>query len=127
MYQKRSIDLNMFYGAHKNTFLKAKELRKNLTPGEKALWDCLKNVKAELRFKRQHPINNFIADFYCHKAKLVIEVDGEIHNHQQEYDLSRTAEMEKFGIRVLRFSNTEVLNDIDGVIEIIKTTLDEVS
>jgi very-short-patch-repair endonuclease len=127
MYQRRSVDLNMFYGAHKSTFLKAIELRKNLTMTEKELWARLKNVKSGFRFKRQHPINIFIADFYCHKAKLVIEVDGEIHNYQQEYDFGRTAEMEKFGIRVLRFTNTEVLNNIEEVIEIIKTTLDEVS
>ena len=127
MYHGRTVDLNMFYGAGKNTFLKAKELRKNMTQSEKKLWDRLKNVKKGFRFRRQHPISKFIADFYCHKVKLVIEVDGEIHNKQQEYDLGRTAEMEKFGINVLRFSNVEVENNIEEVIEIIKAALDEAS
>ncbi|MEI6901326.1 MAG: endonuclease domain-containing protein [Bacteroidota bacterium] len=69
-----------------------------------------------MRFKAQHPIDIFIVDFYCHKFSLVIEVDGEIHLAQKEYDEGRTAELERLGLTVLRFTNDEVLNDIENVI-----------
>ena len=70
-----------------------------------------------LRFKAQHPIDIFIADFYCHALKLVIEIDGEIHhsNDQKEYDINREAELERFGIKVIRFTNMEVEQDIEKV------------
>ena len=68
-----------------------------------------------LRFRRQHPIDIFIVDFYCHAARLVVEIDGEIHNQQEEYDNGRSAEMEKFGIRVIRLTNKEVEENIEAV------------
>ena len=71
-------------------------------------------------FRRQHPIDKFIADFYCHKAKLVIEVDGDIHEYQKEYDIGRTDEMKQFGLKVIRFTNEDVEYDIESVIERIK-------
>jgi very-short-patch-repair endonuclease len=81
MKGKRVIERNMFYRARKSIFLKAVELRNNPTKAEIILWEQLKNKDLfGVRFKRQHPIDIFIADFYCHKYKLVIEVDGEIHN-----------------------------------------------
>ena len=92
-----------------------------MTPVEKRLWFKLRNRKvANCKFRRQHPIDIFIADFYCHEKKLVVEIDGEIHNSQKEYDLGRTAEMENYGIKVLRFTNNEVENDISKVIEKIR-------
>jgi very-short-patch-repair endonuclease len=76
----RKTDKEMYYGATPETFEKAKVLRDTLTKAEKLLWNNLKGKKLMgFRFRRQHPIDIFIADFYCHELKLVIEVDGEIH------------------------------------------------
>lgn len=76
-----------------------------------------------MRFRRQHPIDIFIADFYCHTARLVIELDGEIHKKQIEYDNGRTAEIEHFDIKVLRFKNSEVENNIEKVVKHIEKTI----
>jgi very-short-patch-repair endonuclease len=113
----------MFYGAEKKTFGKAFMLRKNETVAEKLLWQRLrKNQICGLRFKRQHPIAYYVADFYCHKTRLVIELDGGYHKHdvQKLYDKIRTQVMEEFGLRVLRFSDTEIFEDIDTVLEAIQ-------
>jgi very-short-patch-repair endonuclease len=123
---KRVIERNMFYGAKKSIFLKAVELRKNLTPAEKVLWEKLCNKKIlNVRFKCQHPIDIFIADFYCHKLRMVVEVDGEIHENPErmEYDLARAFELNKYGIKIIRFSNKEVIENIENVIERIKTEI----
>ena len=79
-----------------------------------------------MRFRRQHPIGIYIADFYCHAAKLVIEVDGKVHLQKIEYDRERTAVLNGFGIDVIRFSNEEVLGDIDGVVERIRRRVVEI-
>ncbi len=81
----------MFYGATPLIFERANQLRKNQTESEKFLWEILKNKQMlGLRFKRQHPIDKFIADFYCHSLKLVIEVDGKIHFNPEKIEkLSR--------------------------------------
>jgi len=113
----------MFYGAKRKIFERAKELRKNMTVAEKQLWNRLNSKQLGVRFKRQHPIDIFIADFYCHQYKLVVEVDGEYHNEQIEYDEGRTAELERFGITVIRFTNDDVMEDIDRVVEEIKKCL----
>ena len=117
----KELEKSMYYGANPETLSAAKILRKNMTSCEKLLWERL-NLKQiyGLRFRRQHPIEFFIADFYCHEARLVIEIDGEIHNHQKEYDDGRSAEMEKYFIKVIRFTNSEVENKIDYVINIIE-------
>jgi len=72
-----------------------------------------------VRFKRQHPILYFIADFYCHKAKLIIEVDGGYHNlpEQYMYDMNRDEELDEFGLKVIRFTNEQVFNDIENVLK----------
>lgn len=87
------------------------------------MWRKLNNNQLGVRFKAQHPIDIFIADFYCHKYKLVIEVDGEIHHKQKDYDEGRTAEMERFDIKVIRFTNDEIYNNIENVLEKIKELL----
>jgi very-short-patch-repair endonuclease len=123
MKGKVVIERNMFYGAKRRTFLKAYELRKNETDTEKKLWEYLNDRKIfKYRFKRQHPIDIFIVDFYCHRLKLAIEVDGEIHQkpEKQTYDEGRSFDIEKFGIQILRFSNEEIIEEIDNVIEKIK-------
>ena len=111
---------DMFYGAKRTIFQNACELRKEMTPAEKVLWNRLNKSQLGVRFKAQHPIDIFIADFYCHKHKLVVEVDGEIHLSQKEQDENRTAELERFGLTIIRFKNEEVINDIERVIDEIK-------
>jgi very-short-patch-repair endonuclease len=117
-------NISMFYGAKPKIFEKANELRLKMTEPEVKLWFYLKKNKIMgFRFKAQHPIERFIADFYCHKLKLVIEIDGGIHKLPDniEYDIGRTIELEKYRIKVIRFSNLQILNDINKVVqEIIK-------
>jgi very-short-patch-repair endonuclease len=114
------LDKLMYYGASPSIFEKASLLRKNMTPTEQLLWERIKGKKiCGVRFRRQHPIDIFIVDFYCHAALLVIELDGKIHLQQKEYDEGRTAEIEKFDIEVIRFTNQEVETDIESVIKLI--------
>jgi very-short-patch-repair endonuclease len=113
------IERNMFYGASRNTFNKAHELRRIMTDAEKSLWKELKNRKIfKSRFRRQHPVDIFIVDFYCHEFKLAIEIDGEIHLNQEvaEYDDGRTHDLEKLGIRILRFTNQQVFTDMNTIL-----------
>lgn len=109
----------MFYGANSITIRTAAILRKNMTLSEILLWKKLRDRKIfNTKFRKQHPIGMFIVDFYCHEYKLVIEVDGEVHNDKEsgEYDLGRSAELNKFGIKVIRFTNDDVIYNIDSVI-----------
>ena len=95
----------------------ARDLRTNLTPAEDYLWRALKSKQLNgLRFRSQHPVGNFILDFYCASCKLVVEVDGSIHDDRQDYDLERTKVLETYGYFVLRFTNDEVLGNIDIVL-----------
>ncbi|HHP7230494.1 MAG TPA: endonuclease domain-containing protein [Xenococcaceae cyanobacterium] len=99
----------------------ARKLRKNLTSAEALLWSALRNKQLEgLRFRCQHPVGNFILDFYCPSCKLVVEVDGKIHADQTEYDAARTAKLAEYGYRVLRFSNEQVMSDLPNVLAEIK-------
>ena len=102
----------------------AKQLRKNMTKEERHLWyDFQKSY--EPRFLRQKIIGNYIADFYCAKAKLVIEADGSQHyeNNEMMKDISRTSEIEKFGLFVLRIPNNEIMKNFEGVCEYIDMTV----
>jgi very-short-patch-repair endonuclease len=111
------IEKSMYYGAKPETFEAARILRENMTFHEKLLWNRLKLKQiCGVKFRRQHPIDFFIADFYCHEAKLVVEIDGEIHDIKKDYDVGRSAEMEKYFIKVIRFTNSEVENNIEMVI-----------
>jgi very-short-patch-repair endonuclease len=117
---------NMFYGADSKTIRAAAMLRKNMTLAELILWKKLKDREVfHAKFRRQHPIDIFIVDFYCHECKLVIEVDGEIHYDKEtiEYDLGRTAELNKHGLKVIRFTNEQVISNIDLVIIQIQSVL----
>ena len=99
-----------FYADQTTTEL-AKKLRRKMTPYEKVLWKCLRTKKiAKFKFRRQHPLKFYIADFYCHEARLVIEVDGPIHDRrdQRVHDQQRSGVIEDFGIMVLRFSNDQI-------------------
>jgi len=107
-------DFHLPYNRH--LVEKAKELRKNMTPAEKRLWyGYLKTFK--FRVLRQRPIDNFIVDFFCAQLKLVIEVDGESYftDEGRDYDWERTQILEGYGLKVLRFTNDEVLQDWEGV------------
>ena len=108
------IDAEFFYGATPEIFLRASHLRHNMTCAEKLLWNSLRIRKAGFTFRRQHPINLFIADFYCHKAKLVIEIDGSVHEIEcvKIRDEGRKDEFEKYGIMTIRFTNEEVINNL---------------
>ena len=114
----------MYFRANRVTLETARLLRKNMTDSEKLLWEQLKGKQVMgLRFRRQHPIDIFIADFYCHDARLVIEIDGEIHKVKVEYDDGREAEIERYNIKILRFSNDEIMSNIDEVINRIKVVI----
>ncbi len=118
---------SMFYGATQPIFKRAEELRKNQTEDERLLWLYLKSNQLEVRFKRQHPVWMYIADFYCHELKLVIELDGSIHGVKEvaEHDKLREEDILSFGIKVIRFTNKEVRTNIDNVIERIKSVVNE--
>ena len=101
---------------NKKNIVLAKNLRKNATPQENHLWyDFLS--KYEIRFQRQKAIDDFIADFYCHKAKLVIEIDGSQHFSSKgiEEDEFRTRILEGYDLKVIRFTNRQVNNNFVGV------------
>jgi very-short-patch-repair endonuclease len=95
----------------------AQQLRRQPTPAEARLWSALSRRQlAGLKFRRQHPVGRFIVDFYCPSHQLVIEVDGAIHTQQVAYDEARTEQLRSFGYRVLRFTNQEVLSDLQTVL-----------
>jgi very-short-patch-repair endonuclease len=100
----------------------ARTLRRNSTDAEQKLWRALREFKAA-RFRRQHPIGQYIADFACPARKLVIELDGGQHAAQADQDELRTTDLAKRGYRVIRFWNNDVLSNIDGVIETILAEL----
>jgi len=119
----------MFNEAGYMMFGLAKNLRKNMTDAEMILWGHLKKGIDGLKFRRQHPLGVYIADLYCHKIKLVIEVDGNVHNitEVKEYDMSRETELKNYGYTVIRFTNDEVMKDVDSVLAEIKSTVEKLN
>lgn len=109
---------NMHYGASPKLFDLAGELRAKMTTAELILWNIIKVNEWHLKFRRQHPISNYIADFYCHQIKLVIELDGGYHENKEVkiYDAAREKEIKKLGINIIRFKNDEVLNHLENVL-----------
>jgi very-short-patch-repair endonuclease len=96
---------------------RSKELRREMTPAERILWQQLRrNQLNGLHFRRQQIIDGFIADFYCHAAGLVIELDGGIHQQQADYDAERDRVLTARGLHVMRFKNEEVLRDLQSVL-----------
>ena len=121
-------DYEFYFGATPETKSRAAELRKNMTDQEKYLWRYLRNRKMKgLKFRRQHPVDIYILDFYCHECRLAIEVDGEIHStpDQKEWDENRTHELNEFGIYVLRFTNNYVWNNMKDVLTKIEQKIDQ--
>jgi len=108
------------------TIEKAKRLRQRLTASEKKLWSYLRNRRlGGLKFRRQHPIDRYIVDFICIEKKLVIELDGGIHNtlQQREYDQQRTETLQTYDLTVIRFKNEAVINNIHKVLEEIRKSI----
>ncbi len=114
---------------NKSFISRSKKLRRDSTLGEKLLWKYLKNKQIlNIRFRRQHPLLNYIADFYSIELKLVIEIDGLSHvDNKQAYDSNRQKELENIGCKVLRFSEYEVTEKLDEVLEKIHGKIKELT
>ena len=93
-----------------------------MTAEERILWGRVRRNGTDFHFRRQQVIRGFVADFYCHAAALVVEIDGAVHADQAEYDADRTAAFNELGIVVLRFWNSEVTGNLEGVLERIVET-----
>jgi len=102
----------------------ARALRKQATRAEHILWAQLRGSRIEgAKFRRQVPFDRYIVDFYCHAAKLVIEIDGRQHQWFADYDAGRTEVLERLGVRIVRFTNDEVCDDLDAVLTRIRAEL----
>ena len=108
----------MFEGASFLLFEKAKKLRKNLTGAEEVLWMYLRKGIGGNKFRRQHPIGIYIVDFFCYKLRLIVEVDGSIHNNSdtKSNDIVRQSDLEKLGYTVIRFNNADIYQHVDIVL-----------
>ncbi len=99
---------------------KARYLRREETRAEKMLWEALRNRKLGIKFRRQHPLEKFVLDFYAPKIKLAIELDGSPHKENFEYDSSRTEYLKSQDIKVLRFWNNEIEKNLGEVLDKIR-------
>jgi len=113
----------MHDGATPKVFRNAANLRVNMTESEQILWNYLKTKPLGFKFRRQHPISGYILDFYCHKLRVSIEIDGGYHlqKEQKEKDLERTDYLKSLGVSEIRFTNEQVLNQYETVIKNINT------
>jgi very-short-patch-repair endonuclease len=102
-------------------------LRQNATEAEKRLWRALQELPTERRFRRQHPIGRRIVDFACPGCKLVIELDGGQHATQHTADQARTMELSRYGYRIVRFWNNDVIDNLTGVVQTILQELESTS
>jgi very-short-patch-repair endonuclease/dTDP-glucose pyrophosphorylase len=121
----KSGNIDMHYGASKLIFQRAEELRKFPTYEEEIVWGYLSGNKLGVKFRRQHPVFLYVADFYCHSLKLVIEIDGGIHNKTDVKinDAIRQTEIESFGIKVIRFTNEQVIKTPEIILQSISDTI----
>ncbi|MGZ0016364.1 endonuclease domain-containing protein [Yeosuana sp. AK3] len=115
----------MHDGATPKVFRNAAKLRENMTEAEIKLWDYLKTKPLGFKFRRQHPIAGYVLDFYCHKLKFSIEVDGGYHlnKEQKDKDVERTAYLNSIGIFEYRFTNEDIINQFEKSIEFINSKL----
>jgi very-short-patch-repair endonuclease len=126
MVKLRAGDYPIYFGAGPELLRIEGDLRKSMTPAEKVLWERLRNRQViGYRFRRQHPLKDFIVDFFCYDAMLVIEVDGAVHDEpsQKERDEQRTIILKRLGIKEIRFTNDEVINRTDQVVKKIEAEL----
>jgi len=121
------MERKMFFEASPDIFKYAHWLRRHMTESELILWKRLRNNNLGVRFKAQHPMLYYIADFYCYALKLVIEIDGPIHKFKYAEDKIRTQNIEGAGNIVIRFTNEEVLENIEKVITDIRNKIAEIS
>ena len=118
----------MFEGTSHLLFEKAKQLRNKMTDAEEIVWIHLRKGINGFKFHRQHPIGNYIADFFCFKAKLGIEIDGSVHNSHEikENDIIKQKDLENLGYTVIRFTNIEVHKQVDTVLNKISELLNQI-
>ena len=109
---------------HTETRDRARALRTNLTEPERRLWYRLRSSRLGVKFQRQVVLAPYIADFACRSRRLIIEVDGDTHSGREAYDAARTRALDEMGYRVLRFTNADVMTNLDGVLGAILTALD---
>jgi very-short-patch-repair endonuclease len=102
----------------------ARKLRRDTTEVEKQLWRALRELESPYRFRRQHPIGRHVVDFACPGLKLAIELDGGQHATQEQADTARTSDISRYGYRVIRFWNGDVVNNLSGVLELIRRELE---
>jgi very-short-patch-repair endonuclease len=108
---------------NKDALVRAKRLREVSTPSEQALWAHLRGGQVlGLKFRRQAPIGPYIADFFCHELRLVLELDGSIHEEESQiaHDDNRDANLQALGYRILRFTNQDVRDDVESILEAIR-------
>ena len=122
---KKIENLGMHAGAKPEIFRFAEQLRAKMTPAEKVLWEFLKQKPHGFKFRRQHPFSKYILDFYCHKIKLAIEIDGKYHDlrQQKKLDEIRTTEINRLGLTEIRFTNEAVIGQFEKVANSILTIL----
>jgi len=115
----------MYRGASSHLFGFARHLRNHQTDAEKLLWEKLRGNQLGYKFRRQHPLLNYVVDFYCHALKLVVEVDGDVHLAPagKMEDADRDTTLLSYGYKVLRFTNLHVLTNIDDVLQIIRSEM----
>jgi len=109
----------------KEKLQRARELRHDMTPAERILWQELRGNKLGVHFRRQQVIAGFIVDFYCHKAGLVVELDGSVHDKQVEEDAQRDKVLKEMGLRIVRIRNDEILKDLPAVLGKIRALVSE--
>ncbi len=119
----------MYYGTTPLIFQRASELRNAMTPAEESLWKSLYINEWKLKFRRQHPIANYIVDFYCHSLKLVIEIDGDVHNQEdvKRNDIERENFLKSLGLTVLRYTNEEIYKNRSKLLQRISETINRLS
>ena len=101
---------------HVETRNRAKQLRANLTAPERKLWNAIRANRVGVKFQRQVVLAPYVADFAARSERLVIEIDGDTHGETEAYDSARTSALEARGYRVLRFTNSDVMSNLDGVL-----------
>jgi len=119
----------MHDSASSKVFKNASKLRMQMTEAEIKLWDYLKEKRTGFKFRRQHPISNYILDFYCHKLRLSIELDGKYHlrKEQRLKDVVRKKYLDSVGIHEIRFYNEVVMGDIDFVLNAINNKIEKLA
>jgi len=104
-----------------------RKLRNNMPEPEKKLWSHIRNEQLGYKFRRQHGIGNYIVDFFCSTKGLIIEIDGDTHFSSKaiDYDVKRTNYLNALGLKVIRFNNNDIMNNIEGVVEVLRKEINK--